>query len=341
MSLFKQIALIVVFFQIITLGAVVYQNFHSVNEQIQNRLFSDAQDTATSLGLSISMVSDSSSHIQTMINAIFDSGYYHAIVLKDVDGNVLYEKHNPNVVYNVPQWFVEYIALDTTVAESEIISGWNRFGTIYIYNHNGHAYLQLWDILNNLLQWFFIVAVIAIGALYFLLKLIFKPLKKVQDQAEGILHNDFLENSQEPFTTELKDVTLAMNSMVYKVRYIFKKEVETLKKYRNLLYFDQEFKVPNRHHFMNLLRGHLDEKDKSAFGVVAIIKFSNTDQMKNHIGYDRFFQYFQEFLKHIKIVGDCYSSDATVARFNSASYVLLLPGRDLSKEMEKEDKSES
>jgi len=65
-----------------------------VNEQIQNRLFSDAQDTATSLGLSISMVAEapeSDSRIKTMINAIFDSGYYRSIVLKDVDDKVIYE----------------------------------------------------------------------------------------------------------------------------------------------------------------------------------------------------------------------------------------------------------
>lgn len=337
MSFFKQIALITVFFQIITLGAVVFQNFQSVNEQIQNRLFSDAQDTATSLGLAISMVAEtpeSSSRIHTMINAIFDSGYYRAIVLKDVDGKLLYEKRNPDIVYNVPQWFVENVAMQTTEAHSEIISGWSRFGTIYIYNHNGHAYLQMWDIFNNLLKWFAIIFTTAMVVLFFLLRVLFGPLKKVQRQAEAIVHNDFIVNKEEPFTTELKDVTSAMNSMVLKVKDIFRREVDTVKKYRDLLCFDQEFRVANRHHFMNVLTGYLDENDSTAFGVIAIIKFPYVDQMKNSVGYDVYFQYFQEFLHEMTRIGNEYSSDTMVARFSPSSYAMLLPSRELGKEME-------
>ncbi len=338
MSLFRQIALVVVFFQIITLGAVIYQNFHSVHEQVKDRLFSDAKDTATSLGLSISVATQSTepdSRVKTMINAIFDSGYYRAIVLKDVDGEVLYEKLNPNVVYSVPQWFVEYVSLENVVAQSEIMSGWKRFGVISIYSHNGHAYLQLWEILNNLFKWFLIIGFGATITLYFLLGFIFKPLKKVQSQAEGILHNEFLKNSEEPFTTELKDVTLAMNSMVVKAQEVFKREVEAVKKYRDVLCFDQEFKVANRYHFMNLLKGHLNEKDDSSFGVVLIVKFLRMDRMKKSgLGYDAFFNYFQELIRLMNSVASSYSSSAVVARFSVTSYALLLPGRETRKEMD-------
>jgi EAL domain-containing protein (putative c-di-GMP-specific phosphodiesterase class I)/GGDEF domain-containing protein len=337
MSLFKQIALIVVFFQIMTLGGVVYQNFHSVNEQIQNRLFSDAQDTATSLGLSISMVAETpeaDSRIKTMINAIFDSGYYRSIVLKDLDNKVIYEKQNPEVVYSVPQWFVDYVAFDTPVAKSEIMSGWSRFGTIYIYNHNGHAYAQMWDVLNSLLKWFGIIFLSAVTALYFLLRVVFKPLKKVQYQAEAILQNDFIENSDVPFTTELKDVTSAMNSMVLKVKDIFNREVEAVKKYRDVLCRDQEFDVANRHFFMSTLSGYLEEKDGNAFGVIVMIRFLHVEQMKNRSGYDDFYGYFQELLKHLKAIGDTYSPDAVCARFSPATYALLLPGREIYKEMQ-------
>jgi EAL domain-containing protein (putative c-di-GMP-specific phosphodiesterase class I)/GGDEF domain-containing protein len=337
MSLFKQIALIVVFFQIITLGAVIYQNFRSVNEQIQNRLFSDAQDTATSLGLSISMVAEtaeSNSRIKTMIDAIFDSGYYKAIELKNVDGDIIYEKHNPNIIYNVPQWFVKYVALEDTVANSEIMSGWSRFGVIYVHNHNGHAYTQLWDILTNLLKWFGIILVSVILVFYFLLRIVFKPLRQVQAQAEAILHHNFLKNTEEPFTTELKNVTFAMNLMVIKVKEIFKREAETLRKYRDLLYYDQEFKVPNRHYFMDLLSGNLAEKDDKAFGVIVLIKFPHINQMKNHLGYDSFFKYFQELLSQLGSIGKDYTSDATEARFSTSSYALLLPGREFYKQMD-------
>jgi len=337
MSLFKQIALIVVFFQIITLGGVVYKNFHSVNEQIQNRLFSDAQDTATSLGLSISMVAEapeSDSRIKTMINAIFDSGYYRSIVLKDVDDKVIYEKQNPEVVYSVPQWFVDYVRFDTPVAKSEIMSGWSRFGTIYIYNHNGHAYAQMWDVLNSLLKWFGIIFISAVTVLYFLLRAVFRPLKKVQYQAEAILQNDFILNSDKPFTTELQDVTSAMNSMVLKVKDIFTREVEAVKKYRDVLCRDQEFDVANRHYFISTFASYLDEKDSNAFGVLGMIRFVHVDQMKNRSGYDDYYRYFKALLKVLEATGNAYSNDAIIARFSSITYAILLPGRDVYKAME-------
>jgi len=49
------------------------------------------QNTATSLGLSLSphMADDKDPILRTMMNAIFDGGYYKEMRLVDVDGNDL------------------------------------------------------------------------------------------------------------------------------------------------------------------------------------------------------------------------------------------------------------
>ena len=78
MTLFKQITIIFSMFIILIIGSVMYLNFTSANQFIQNQLYTTSEDTATSLGLSLSMniptESENLSTMETMINAIFDRG---------------------------------------------------------------------------------------------------------------------------------------------------------------------------------------------------------------------------------------------------------------------------
>ncbi len=70
----------------IVLSSIMVHNFNSTNKFIQEQLHSSANDTATSLGLSISSANESAS-IEVMINAIFDSGYYELISYTNRDDN--------------------------------------------------------------------------------------------------------------------------------------------------------------------------------------------------------------------------------------------------------------
>ncbi|NIP54561.1 MAG: GGDEF-domain containing protein, partial [Gammaproteobacteria bacterium] len=79
------------------------------------QLESHAQDTATSLGLSISQynVEEDITVVETMVNAVFDRGYYRIVRYSDVQGNVLLERILDVTVENVPQWFIRLIPLKT------------------------------------------------------------------------------------------------------------------------------------------------------------------------------------------------------------------------------------
>jgi len=60
----------------IILASVMLLNFKTASEFVQNQLYSDAKNTARSLGLSLSKVADpqDTSTMETLINAIFHSG---------------------------------------------------------------------------------------------------------------------------------------------------------------------------------------------------------------------------------------------------------------------------
>jgi hypothetical protein len=78
-------------------------NFKTSTLFVQNQLYADAKNTAHSLGLSLSHVADpeDTSTMKTMMDAIFDSGYYEMIRLNDVEGKIIYERKTDVVVQNV------------------------------------------------------------------------------------------------------------------------------------------------------------------------------------------------------------------------------------------------
>ena len=83
MTLFKQIIIVLSIFQTLIFGAVMWFNFSSSSEYVKEQAYTDALHTATSLGLSISCIAsmDDVSMAETMINSVFDSGYYEKIIL--------------------------------------------------------------------------------------------------------------------------------------------------------------------------------------------------------------------------------------------------------------------
>jgi len=85
MTFFKQIAVMLSIFLLVLLTTVLALNFISANQSVQDRLYEDAKNTASSLSLSLGSANGDLSMMSTMINANFDSGNYLYISLVDVD----------------------------------------------------------------------------------------------------------------------------------------------------------------------------------------------------------------------------------------------------------------
>ena len=143
MSLTKQFSLGFLFVLLLVFVGTIYINVNSTRDYIESQLSSHSQDTATSLGLSISpYVADENSLpiVETMVNAIFDSGYYQSITLLSTDGNVVLSKQNPPTPEGVPNWFRDMFPLNPPTSETEINSGWNMAGTLEVTSHPGKGY---------------------------------------------------------------------------------------------------------------------------------------------------------------------------------------------------------
>ncbi|MBR8462621.1 EAL domain-containing protein [Campylobacter sp. faydin G-105] len=330
MTLFKQIMLAVMAFCFMIFVAVGYLNFKSLNNYINDQLSINARHTANSLGLSLKPVLDPDdlSMAETMINSMFDSGYYSLIKLDDVDGKTLVESSQEIVVDGVPEWFLKFAKFTAPVESSEIMTGWAKFGTLYVQSNTGLAYIGLYSNMKYISEFLVVMMMIALVVTYFGLKIIFRPLNNVQKQAEAILDNKFLIQEKIPFTTDLKQMVLAMNSMVAKVKDIFEREAQTLDKYQELLYKDSISGVYNRRYFQTKFSEYHASEEYSS-GVLVLISFKGLVNLKRTLGFEK----WQELIiKIAQKLNDCVNESrhsAVVSRLNDNDFAILIPSTNV------------
>lgn len=332
MSLFKQIALSIALFLLVVLGTILVLNFKSSQSFIQNQLYANAEDTAASLALALGgVVSDEDNTIamETMISAIYDRGYYESITLYSPSEQKMIEKHQTIKVSEVPQWFIDTVTLKANAARSEISGGWSAFGIIEVKSHVGHAYTQLWKVFSDLIQTFALLAVVFLSLMGVLIKIILRSLRDIEQQAIAIQRNDFIIHDKMPFTTEFAHVVLAMNAMVVKVKQIFDKEAESLRKYHELLYTDTQTKLFNRRYLLMKLGIYLEGDSSACNGVFAMFALDDLEYAKSKLGYVKLEHLLQEMAArmHEFII----SYDLGVAsRMNTQDFAILIPQHKIS-----------
>jgi diguanylate cyclase (GGDEF)-like protein len=329
MTLFKQISLVFTIFITLIIITLAYFNFKSSNEFLISQIHSSSKNSAISLGLSLNSVADPDdmSTMESMISAIFDSGYYESITLRDTEGKILIQSIQPVVVKDVPKWFMEFVDFEVPVAQTEVMAGWFPLGKLTIKGHAGYGYNQLWKAFKETIASVSMWILVSFVSLYIILSIILKALKNIQRQALGINDNEFIKVTDMPYTTEFKEVTIAMNSMVGKVEEIFQKEKESFRKYQELLYTDQDTKLWNRRYFMLELNNYLEAEDKNSNGLVAFISINEYSKIKEQLG----FKELQAILN--ELISDTNNSIKSIenplfARMNNTDFALILPNSD-------------
>jgi len=324
MTLFRQIAIMLSIFLLIILTLVMALNFQSANKSVQERLYQDAKNTASSLSLSLGTANGDISTISTMINANFDSGNYAYISLIDVDNNVIYERKAEDEKTDAPQWFTHLLSITAPVALANVSAGWSQVGILKVQSDVSYAYTQLYSIFKNLVISFVILAFATLIILNILLMKVLKPLKLVQQQAEAITQNKFILQNNIPNTKELKDVVLAMNQMVTKVKVMLEKANEELKYQKQLEYIDKVTGLKNRKYFVNKLPEYLKEDAEVQGGaniLIALNGITKANQILGRKGVDKLFKELAQLLnEHAQA-----HKNSIVVRMNGTEFAIFMP----------------
>ncbi len=287
MTLFKQIALLVTFVYLLLASILIINDFKRTGTFLQGQLQTTAQDMATTLGIAISNSSSDvdAASLEVLFNAVFDSGYYSNIQLLSVSGEVIHQKQQQVQVSGVPDWFLDMIPLKPAVGATQVMKGWTQLGRLELSLHPGFAYSGLYSALVSTLKWFSLLFISSIALLWLLLHYLLSPLRRVQEQANLIYKNQFVQQDKLPSTKELKSVVIAMNRMVSKVKTVFSDQENTLLKYQEMLYKDKLSGLGNRRYMLDQLQQAVAE-ESSFHGCLGVIKVLNFDELREKHGFE-------------------------------------------------------
>lgn len=287
MTLSRQLITLIVALFIIGLLGTLAISLNNTRHFLITQLESHAQDTATSLGLSLSppMAGNDIPTMNSMVDAIFDRGYYQEITIRRIDGSILIERSNPLRIEGVPAWFVENIPLTTPEGEALVMSGWRQAATVLVHSHPGYAYAELWRIGMDTLWWFGATALgtLALGLL--MLRMVLRPLRAVEAQAEAICARDYRLQAKLPRTRELRRMVEAMNRMSSKVKLMFDEQAQSSERLREQAYKDPVTGLGNRRYFDTQLRHLLVTPEEFGQGAVLLVQLNDFKGFNDRHGY--------------------------------------------------------
>ncbi|MBT5228962.1 MAG: EAL domain-containing protein [Methylococcales bacterium] len=288
MTLYRQLTISVSLLLVVMLIGTLAVNIHTTRTFLQGQLSSHAQDTATSLGLSLSQysVEEDVPIMTSMVDAIFDRGYYEQISLTKVDGSPFIEKNSTIVVDTVPQWVINSVAFEAPSASAKVMSGWTEMGTVTVTSHAGYAYQEFWQTAVRLAVWFLLGAVVSLAILGLGVKVLFRPLQQVKSQADAVANKTYELQTNIPATKELKSVVLAMNQMTTKVQSHFLEQANFSERMREMAYQDATTGLGNRRYFISQLENRITQMEPGEHGVLILIQLVGLQTINDTEGFE-------------------------------------------------------
>ena len=287
MTLYRQLVIFTLVLFIILFTGTWLAKLESTRSFLVDQLDSHAQDTATSLGVSISQYSKENDLpvIESMINAVFDRGYYRIVRYKDSAGNVLIDRVLDVNIENVPQWFISLVSLKTPEATANVMAGWQQAGTIYVKSHPGYAYKTLWENVVRMSIWFLACGIFVLAAGGMGLRLLLRPLSLVERQADALCRKQYEIQKQLPRTKELRRMVEAMNRMTTKVRDMFEEQLSIAEGLRKYAYHDSLTGLGNRRYFESQISARLDRRESTTKGFVMLLQVNNLHELNQQKGF--------------------------------------------------------
>lgn len=302
-------------------------------EYVNEQLATHAQDTATSLGLSISpYVGDDSAMFmaETMITAIFDRGYYREIVLKNNDGETVLLKQNPNKIDTVPDWFTKIVKVTPPIEKTELNDGWAIAGELYVQSHPGLANEKLWETITQSAVMFFLAFVIAYVCLLFIIKAITKPISIVVEKINDIQNQKFSQISYKPFTTELSFITNAVNRLSRSIEGMFAELTARAEEFKSIAFEDNLTKLLNRNAFIRHMSAILSASETHNEGYLLLVRCSQLADINNKLGAGMGDAYVNNIAKAIMRGSYAQLEKTSIFRISGADFAVVF--EDITKE---------
>jgi EAL domain-containing protein (putative c-di-GMP-specific phosphodiesterase class I)/GGDEF domain-containing protein len=222
----------------------------------------------------------------------------------------------------VPAWFAHTLPILAAPGVAQISSGWKQLGTVELVSHSRFAYRSLWKSVYEMCLALALAGLIGgwLGTL--VLRRLRKPLDAVIGQAQAITERRFVKIA-EPAVPELRQLAIAMNATVGRLKGMFEEEAVRLEAVRREANCDPLTGLANRGNFLGRLRTLL-EGEESHGGSIVLLRIADLAGINRRIGREGTDDLLKLIGAAVAQVAAAHP-EALGARLNGADFALLLP----------------
>jgi predicted signal transduction protein with EAL and GGDEF domain len=322
MSMYRQLWLAIVTSMLLALAGSLVASLLSARSYLESQLSIKNTDNATALALSLSQGNPDAVMVDLVVASLFDAGHYELIRVTDPKGKVIVERVAEAGQLDAPTWFAHLLPIEADPGQAQISSGWKQFGTVTLVSHSRFAYGALWKSAYEM-----VLALTAAGLVggylgSLVLRRIRTPLNTVIEQARAITHRRFV-TVEVPKVPELRQLAIAMNATVGRLKSMFDEEAERLETVRRQANCDTLTGLANRSYFLARLREMVDADDSTG-GAVFIARLANLAAVNQALGRSATDDLLRTYGKALTAAAEYYP-EAMAARLNGADFALLVP----------------
>lgn len=322
MSMYRQMWLAIILSTLLALLGGLLASTLNARSYLSEQLSAKNTDNATALALALSQQRADEVMVDLTVSALFDSGHYALIRVVDPLGKTIVERVAPTTARTVPAWFVQALPLNATPGQAQISNGWTQLGTLTLVSDSHFAYLALWKSVVQLVAALGLSGLLGgfLGAM--ILRRLREPLQRVIKQASDISERRFV-LIDVPQVPELKQLALAMNSTVTRLKTMFAEEAQRLEVLRISANYDPLTGLANRTFFLTQLLDSLDTEEAIG-GTLLLVRLANFSRHHQRLGTPA----GNELLKAFAAVLDQHAAQAhaVAARIGESDFSLLVPG---------------
>ena len=325
MSLYRQLWLAIIISMLLALGGGLLASLVSARSYLESQLSIKNTDNATALALSLSLNNQDATMVELAVASLFDGGHYEWIRVTDPQGGLLTERVAPLRDVDAPAWFVRILPIRAQAGRAQISNGWKQVGVVSLASHSRFAYGALWKSAYEMVAALMLAGLVGclLGAL--ILRRLRSPLDAVIRQANAISQRRFVV-IDEPNVPELRQLAVAMNATVGRLKNMFDEEAARLELMRREAHCDPLTGLFNRSHFLARLQQSL-VADDAITGSLLLVRLADLAEVNRRLGRAVTDDYLcrmaeciqQQVLLHVQ---------GLAARLNGADFALLLPGEE-------------
>ncbi|MCG6966185.1 MAG: EAL domain-containing protein [Chromatiaceae bacterium] len=325
MTLSRQMMILVVMLVMVLFAGTLAISVLNTRDYLETQLASHAQDAASSLGLSATahVERDDQAMVAAMVNAMFHRGDYLRIRFEDLQGKAWIERVAELRVNGVPAWFMRVFALEPPQRSATMMAGWRQVGQVLVTSHPGLAYRQLWQTSVQTLNLFLVVAVLALLGGMVALRILLRPLKAVESQAQAISNREFPVVEARPFTLEFRRVVQAMNTLSSKVQRMLGDAERSAAILRHQAFQDPVTGLANRRQFMDVLTHRVSDPEQFAAGGLMLLQLRHLKAFNQARGYPAGDHLLAETARAL-LAALQDEAGATLAHLSGADFAVLL-----------------